>query len=321
MRKLILGACVLLLAGASAAQAQAPAATWPTKPVKVIVNYPPGGSTDNGTRPFTEFVSRGLGQPVVIDNRGGASGQVGVEAAVKSAPDGYTFVVTPVAAVTILPQARKVAYDPFKDLVPVSHFADSTFVIAVHPSVPANSLKEFVALAKTKPGQLNFGSSGLGTLTQMVCEGFNQAAGIEILHVPYRGGAESLADFLAGVTQVFSEGNIMPQVKAGKARILAIVDSQRHPDFPDVPLASEIYPSMDILNWFGMFAPAGTPDAIVRRMSDELNKAARDPALQAQMIRLALRANVSSPEDLAAQLRKDYDRYGKMVRDLKIRLD
>jgi tripartite-type tricarboxylate transporter receptor subunit TctC len=309
-----------LAAAAPGAHAQ-PAANWPAKPVKIIVNYPPGGSTDNGTRPFAEFLSRNVGQPVVIDNRGGASGQVGVEAGVKSAPDGYTFIVTPVASVTILPQARKVAYDPFKDMVPVSHFADSTFVIAVHPSVKATTLKELEALAKPQPGKLNFGSSGLGTMTQMVCEGLNQAAGIEILHVPYRGGAESLSDFLAGVTQVFSEGNILPHVKAGKARLLAIVDTKRHPDFPDVPLASETYPSMDMLNWFGMFAPAGTPDAIVRRMSDELNKASRDPDLQAHMLKLALRANVSSPEDLAAQLRKDYDRYGKMVRDLKIRLD
>ncbi|MGE0420585.1 MAG: Bug family tripartite tricarboxylate transporter substrate binding protein, partial [Acetobacteraceae bacterium] len=166
-----------------------------------------------------------------------------------------------------------------------------------------------------------FGSTGLGTMAQMVLEGFNQAAGVDILHVPYRGGADALNDFLAGNLQVFTEGNILPHVKAGKARLLAVVDSQRHPDFPDVPLISEIYPGMDMTNWFGMFAPAGTPDAIVQRMAAEMNKAAANPELQAYMIRIALRATASQPADLSTLLQKDYARYGKMVKDLNIRMD
>lgn len=227
-----------------------------------------------------------------------------------------------VAPLTILAAARKVPYDPFQDLLPVTRHADATGVIAIHPSVPANTLQEFVALAKQNPGKFTFGSSGLGTLTQMICESLNQAAGIEMLHVPYRGGAESLNDFLAGVVQVFSEGNVMPHAKAGKAKLLAVVDAARHPEFPDVPMVTEIYPSMDIINWFGIFAPAGTPDAVVRRMAAAFNQAGEDAALQAHFIRMALRVNPKgSPEDLAAILRKDHERYGAMVRKLNIRME
>lgn len=291
------------------------------KPVKVIVNYPPGGSTDNGTRPFTDRLSGLLGQQFVIENKGGASGAVGVETGVKSAPDGYTFFVTPVAALTLLPNARPTPYNPFKDMAPVSRFVDSTFVVAVHPSVPVSTLPELIAYGKKNPGKLTFGSSGLGTLTQMVCEGVNQAGGIDMLHVPYRGGAESLADFLAGVTHVFSEGNILPHVKAGKAKLLAIVDVKRHPDFPDVPLLTDFYPDLTILNWFGMFAPAATPQPIVRKLSEALNKIARMPEVEAHLLKFALRPNPGTPEELAAQVRKDYDLYGKMVRELKIKMD
>ena len=312
--------CAGLLTFGAGAMAQS-VVNWPTRPVKIIVNYAPGGSTDNATRPFMARLSAALGQQFVIENKGGASGAVGVEAGVKSLPDGYTFFATPVASVTILPNARQTAYDPFKDMVPVTRYADSTLVIAVHPSVPANSIQELVAYAKQNPGKLNFASSGLGTLTQMICESLNLMGGIDMLHVPYRGGGESLTDFLSGVGQVFSEGNVLPHVQAGKARLLAVVDSQRHPDFPNVPMITEIYPEFDIINWFGLFAPVGTPQPIVRRMAEEMNKVAGNPELQAHLVKLALRAHPGTPEELAAILRKDFDRYGKLVHDLKIRMD
>ena len=308
-------------ASANWASANWASANWPTKPVKVIVNYAPGGSTDNATRPFMEKLSIAFGQQFVIENKGGASGAVGVEAGVRSPPDGYTFFVSPVASLTILPNARPTAYDPFKDMVPVSQIADSTLVFAVHPSLKVKTMQEFVAYAKINPGKLNFGSSGLGTLTQMICESVNLVAGIDMLHVPYRGGAESLTDFLAGQVQVFSEGNVLPHVKAGKAELLAVVDSERHPEFPDVPMLREVYPEADLLNWFGLFAPAGTPEPIVRRMSEEIGRAAKNPELRAHLLRLALRANGSTPEQLAGILRKDYDRYGKLIRTLNIRMD
>ena len=317
---ILVGLMLAHILSAGVALAQAPA-NWPTRPVRVIVNYAPGGSTDNATRPFMARMSQVMGQQFVIENKPGASGAVGVEAGTKSAPDGYTFFATPVATLTILPNARKTAYDPFKDMLPVTHYADSTLVVAVHPSVPAKTLPELVAYAKTMPGKLNFGSSGLGTLTQMICEQLKLSGGIDILHVPYRGGAESLSDFLGGVTQIFSEGNILPHVQAGKARLLAVVDNQRHPDFPDVPMLREIFPEADLLNWFALFAPVGTPAPIIERMATEMGKIAKEPEIQAHMLRLALRATSSTPAELSALLRKDFDRYAKMIKQLDLRLD
>jgi tripartite-type tricarboxylate transporter receptor subunit TctC len=271
---------LLAISFATAAGAQ----DWPAKPVRVLVNFAPGGSTDNATRPFMEKLSAALGQQFVIENKGGASGAIGAEAAAKFAPDGYNFLATPVASMTILPNARRTAYDPFKDFVPVAQFADSTLTFTVHPSVPANSIKEFVDYAKQRPGRIHFGSAGLGTLTQMIGEQLNIVAGINIVHVPYRGGAEALADFLAGHVLAFTEGNVLPHVAAGKAKLLAVVDAERHPDFPDVPTMKEVYPEYDILNWFGIFAPAGTPDAVVRQLNAEINKVAQLPELRAHLL-------------------------------------
>lgn len=318
-RSMLLGvafACV-----ASFAVGTAAAQTWPTKPVRVIVGYAPGGSTDNATRPFLEKISASLGQQFVIENRAGASGVIGVETAVKAAPDGYTFLSTPVSALTIIPNARKTNYDPFKDLVPVALHADSTFVWAIHPSIPANTMEEFVAYAKANPGKLAWGSSGLGTITQMIGALLNKVGGIDMLHVPYRGGAESMTDFLAGNVQAFTEGNVLPHVKAGKAKLLAIVDSERHPDYPNVRMMSEIYPEYDILNWFAIFAPAGTPEPIVRKLNEEVNKVAKLPEMKERFLQLALKPQVSTPEELAARLRRDYDRYGKLAKDIGLTME
>lgn len=320
-RSALAGAISLAAAPAILAQGALAQPAWPTRPVKIIVNYAPGGSTDNATRAFAERLSQMLGQQFVIENKGGASGAVGVEAGVRSPADGYTFFVTPVASITILPNARPTPYDPFKDMVPVSWYTDATLVVAIHPSIPATNMAEFVAYAKKNPGKLAFGSSGLGTLTQMVCEVTNREAGIDMLHVPYRGGAESLTDFLAGQVQVFSEGNVLPHVKTGKARLLAIVDSVRHPEFPDVPTLKEIYPNADILNWFGMFAPVGTPQPIVQAMAAAMAKVSKDPTLQAHLLRLALRANDGGPDALAARVKQDFALYGQLARDLKLKLD
>ena len=231
------------------------ATSWPTKPVRVIVNFAPGGSADNAMRPFAERLTRSLGQQVVIENRGGASGALGIEAAVKSPRDGYTFVVTPSLSVVILPHLRKTPYDPLKDLVPVTQFTDGTLLIAVHPSVPAKSIQELVAHAKQNPGKLSWGTAGVGSFGHLICEAFKLQAGMDILHVPYRGGAESLADFLAGVVQIHVDPNTMPHVRAGKAKLLAVLDRNRRPDFPDTPILKEIYPELDFLVWFAMFAP------------------------------------------------------------------
>src|SRR5262245_54797149 len=314
------GSMGLMTLGATAALAQS-AADWPNKTVRVIVNFAPGGSTDNAMRPFADHLSRALGQQIVIDNKGGASGAIGIEAAIKSPPDGYTFTATASLSVVTLPHLRKTPYDPLKDLVPVTQFTDGTLLFAVHPSVAASSVPDLVTYAKANPGKLSWGTAGVGSYGHLLCEAFKLQAGIDILHVPYRGGAESLADFLAGVVQVHADPNTMPHVAVGKAKLLAVLDRQRRPDFPDVPLLKEIYPELDFLVWFALFAPPGTPAAIVRRMSQEMNNVARDPELKSLLLKTALAPNPGTPEELNALLRKDHERYGNLVRKLNLRMD
>jgi len=313
-------AALLALVAAAAAQAQ-DAANWPNKPVKIIVNYQPGGSTDNATRAYLPHLAAELGQQFVIENRGGAAGAIGLEAGAKAAPDGYTYVTTPVSAVTILPQARKLPFDPFKDLAPVSQFCDYTIILTVHPSVSANNIKELAALSKAKPGSLNFGGVGLGTLTQLIVVMLNQTAGTDMTYIPYKGAGEALPDFLSGAVQAYLDPNALPHVAAGKAKLLAVIDRVRHPDFPNVPLITETYPEMDMVGWFGMFAPAGTPEPIIRKMSAAMAKIGKNPEVQAQLLKLAIRPFPSTPEQLAATMRRDYDRYGKLMREFNLRMD
>jgi tripartite-type tricarboxylate transporter receptor subunit TctC len=320
--RVLRSAAALLALGVLSAGAKAQgAADWPNRTVRLIVNFGPGGSADNSMRPFADRLSRALGQQFVIDNRGGASGALGLEAAVKSPPDGYTFVVTPSLSVVILPHLRKTPYDPLKDLVPVTQFTDGTLLFAVHPSVPANSLQELVAYVKSNPAKLGWGTAGVGSYGHLMCEAFKLQAGVDILHVPYRGGGESLADFLAGVVQIHADPNTMPHVSAGKAKLFAVLDRNRLAEFPNVPLLKEIYPELDFLVWFAVFAPPGTPAAIVRRMSQEMNKVAREPDLKALLLKAALAPNPGTPEELDALLRKDHERYGKLVRQLNLRMD
>ena len=322
MRQFLRGAfalCSCLCAPMGPAGAQALA--WPEKPVRIIVVAPPGGSLDNATRPLVEHLTKAFGQQFVVENRGGASGAIGAETAVKSAPDGYTFVVMSSSTAAILPNLRTLSFDMFKDLAPVTYFIDGTQLLTVHPSVPANTLAELVAYGKKYPGKLNFGNPGQGTAAHLFSELFARAAGIQLTQIAYRGAGEALPDFLAGVTQVYLDPNALPHVKAGKVKLLAVFDSERHPDFPDIPTLREAYPELDDIWWFRLFAPARTPDPIIRRLSEEINKIARGEEYKAQVARVSLRPKAGTPEDLAAVLRKDTERFGKLARDLKLRAD
>lgn len=301
----------------SPAEAQEP---WPVRPVRLIVNFAPGGSTDNVARPFADRLSKALGQQFVIENKPGASGAIGVEGFVKAAGDGYTFLVTGSPVLMVIPQARKVPWDTFKDMVPVAHLTDYMLPIAVNPSLPVASIRELEAYAKANPGKLNCGSAGLGTLTHLICETL-KGAGIDNVHVPYRGGADALNDFLAGTTQIHSEPNVMPHVKSGKAKLLAIADRERHPDYPSVPLITDTHPSIAIVGWFAMFAPVGTPPAIVKRLNEEVSKIARDPELRTLFLGLAQRVTSGTPDDLAALMKKDWAYYGGLVKTLNLKLE
>jgi tripartite-type tricarboxylate transporter receptor subunit TctC len=322
-RRLLLsttGSAALLRFGATQAWAQG-VADWPNKTVRIIVNFAPGGSTDNAMRPFADRLARALGQQFVIDNKGGASGAIGIEAAVKTPADGYSFLATVSLSIVIVPHLRNTSYDPLKDLMPVSQFTDGTLLLAVHPSVPVNSVQELVAYAKQNPGKLSWGTAGIGSYGHLMCEAFKLQAGVDILHVPYRGGGESLTDFLAGVFQIHADPNTMPHITSGKAKLLAILDRKRRPDFPNVPLLKEIYPELDFNVWFAVFAPVGTPEPIVKKFADEMNKIAQEPEMHQRLFPLALTPNSGTPDELAALLRKDHARMGKLVKQLNLRTE
>ena len=311
---------VLVIAGSSPAIGQS-AADWPNKTVRIIVNFAAGGSADNTARPFAERLTKALGQQFIVENRGGATGALGLEAVMKAAPDGYTFALTPSISLVILPHLRKTPYDPLKDFVPVSIISDGTLLLAVHPSIPAKTVPEFIAHAKANPGKLSWGTAGIGSFGHLMTEAVKLAAGLDILHVPYRGGAESLADFLSGVHQIHADPNTFPHIAAGKATLLAVLDRKRHPDYPDVPLLKDFLPEIDFVVWFGVYAPPGTPDAIVRKFSAEIAKVARDPTMEPFLRKLALAPNGSSPEELAAATSKDHERLGALIRKLNIKAD
>ena len=312
-----LGSVALCGAGAIAEGA----ANWPNKTVRVIVNYGPGGTADNSMRPFAQRLSTKLGHQFVIENRGGASGALGVEAAMKSAPDGYTFLVTPAPTICILPHLRKTPFDPLKDLAPVSQITGGTQLLAVHPSIPSSNMPEFVDYLKRNPAKLSWGSAGVGTFGHIMAEIFKIEAGVDFLHVPYRGGGKSLADFLAGVVQIHADPNTLPHVSAGKAKLLAVLDRARLPEFPSVPTLKEIYPTMDFLAWYAVYAPIGTPEPIIRKLSEELNTIAHEPDMKQQLSKVALSPYAGTPEELAAVTQKDYERFGAIIRKLNIRAE
>ena len=311
-------AATAVMAAWSVSAIAQPAANWPDKPIKIIINFAPGGGTDNGMRPFTEPLHKLLGQPIVLEHKGGASGAIGIEAGVKSRNDGYNFFATPGLSVAILPHLRKLPYDPFKDMVPVGYFTTYPMFLAVHPSVPVANLKEFVAYAKANLDKLSLGSSGIGTTGHLVIEALNRAAGITVLHVPYRGSADALNDFLAGVVQVFADPTVAPHVKAGKAKLLAVT-GQRHPDYPDVPSFAETYPAADFVGWNALFAPVGTPDAIVRKMNAAFDTVSKIPEVGALLFKVGQFPHGGTPEDLMAIMRSDFERYGKLTKELNIK--
>ena len=313
-------ACVLHLSLTTPAAAQG-AGDWPNKPVRIIVNFGAGGSADNSMRPFAERLSKSLGQQFVLEHRGGASGALGIEAMVKAPADGYTFVITPALSLVILPHLRKTPYDPLKDLVPVTNLTIGTLLFAVHPSLPGNSIQEVVAHAKQNPGKFSWGTAGVGSMGHIFAEMFKIHAGVDILHVPYRGGGESLADFLAGVVQMHADPNTFPHVAGGKVKLLGVVDRARHPDHPNVPVLKEIYPEIDFVAWFGIFAPVGTPDVIVRKLAAEMTKIGRDPELTALLRKVALAPTAGPPEELAAMLTKDHEMFGKIINKLGIKAE
>jgi tripartite-type tricarboxylate transporter receptor subunit TctC len=295
---------------------------WPTRPIRVIVPYPPGGSTDIAARLIGESLSRSLGQQTVIENKSGAGGVIGVEAAAHSAPDGYTILVAP-DFVTSAPHIFKMNVDPMKTLVPVIQLSRQPVVLAVHPSLGVSSLADFIALAKREPG-MGFATSGVGSQQQIVAEWFAKLAGIKLQHVPYRGGGQAINDLIAGHIKVCSLGStpLMPHYKAGTVRILAQSTEARSPSLPDVPTYQEAGVKGLVLDqWLGVFVPTGTPPAIVARLNTEINKALDEKTVHDNLLKSAQEPIGGTAAKFAALVRSDYEKYGRLVKELGIRAE
>jgi tripartite-type tricarboxylate transporter receptor subunit TctC len=311
-------------AGALAATGQVWAqSTWPTKPVRIIVPFGAGGGTDIQARLLGKSFGDSMKQQFIVDNRAGAGGMIGTEIAVRSPPDGYTILFTTASlAVNTTLYAARTKFDPLKDLTPVSWISSTPLVLVTHPSVPAKSVKELVALAK-KSGRMNAGSNGAGTTSHLSVEMLRQMTGIDVVHVPYKGGGPSMAALVGGeIDFLFSTGPVaMTQTKAGRARALAVTTVKRSSAFPDLPTMQSLYPGFESDNWYAMFFPAGTPRDIVTKLNSEIGRAMKAEDMRAFMVREALDPVVSSPEELAANFRREIERYAKVIKAGKITVD
>lgn len=313
-------AALVSLALSTPASAQA----WPTKPVRLVVNFPPGGAADVIARALASPLSQTLGQPVVVDNRPGANGNIGAGEVAKAAADGYTLLLSSGGAISINPLIyAKMAFSPERDLTPVAAAARVLVYLETHPSVPAGSVAEFIAHLKANPGKLNFGSPGQGSSPHLAGEMFKRQAGIDAVHVPYKGAGPALTDLLGGQLQFwFDPGPGLRHVKEGKLRLLAVGSSKRSPLYPDVPTLSESgLPGFDADSLFGVYAPAGTPAAVVDRVHDEINKALRQLAVADTIRTLGAEPAVMSRKDFVDHHAKERERFGALVKDLGLKLE
>ncbi|HEU4377026.1 MAG TPA: tripartite tricarboxylate transporter substrate binding protein [Hyphomicrobiaceae bacterium] len=312
-------ALVALAVGLQSAEAQT-AQDWPNRPVRLIVPFAAGGSTDVAARLVGDYLSRTMGQQFYVENRAGANGVVGMDAAAKSDPDGYTVLVT-ADAVASNPHVYKVGHDPLKDLVPVIQLSRQPVVLAVHPSLGVNSLDELVALVKKEPGLRYATGSGQGSPQHMVVQWFAKLAGIELEQVAYRGGGAAINDLIAGHVKLGSLGStpLIPHYKAGALRLLAQTTAARSQSLPDVPTFGEAGINGLVLDqWLGVFVPAGTSPAIAARLNFDIGKALADPAIQANLVQSAQEPIGGTAEAFGARVREDFAKYGRLVRDLNI---
>ena len=313
-----LSVCVLAL-WASTVFAQA----WPSKPIRWIVPFAPAGANDITARLAAERLTRALGQPVVVENRAGAAGTIGIEFVAKAPPDGYTIVSSSDTIASAPHLYSKIGFQPLKDFIPVTQLARQPVVLAAHPSLGVNSVAELVALAKTKPG-LGYATSGAGTQQHIAAEWFANLAGIELTHVPYKGGGQAITDFIGGQVPLASLGAapLVPHYRSGKVKLLAQTTHTRSPNLPDVPTLEEAgFKGLVIEQWQGVFVPAKTPKEIVMRLNAEIVKTLADPKVRELYAQNGLEPVGNTPEQFAAIVRGDYEKYGRLVRKLKIRID
>jgi tripartite-type tricarboxylate transporter receptor subunit TctC len=306
---------------AASLAASAIAQAWPAKPLHIVIPYPPGGPSDVATRIVMDRAAQILGQSILFDNKAGASGMIGAEYVKNQPVDTYTFLTTTTAMVCITRHLQPIPFDPEKDFIPVSRMTTSWGAFAVHPSVPAKTVAEFVAYAKANPGKINFGSSGLATITHLFGEMLCLEAGIQMVHVPYRGSAPATNALLAGEVQVQFDQLTLPHIKAGKLRGLAMLAEVRHPDFPDIPtLREQGYGKDGGDSWFGVLAPTGTPLAVVAKLDQAIAAALRAPDILAKVHNGGMRVTYLNPADFKERIAVENKSFGEIIKKGNIKL-
>jgi tripartite-type tricarboxylate transporter receptor subunit TctC len=316
--KLALALCVVAL-GATVAWAQ-----YPSRPIKLIVPIPAGGAPDIAARVVGQRLSELLEAPVVVDNRAGSNGNIAGDLVAKSPPDGYTLLLGQDSLIAINPHLyAKMPFDPLKDLAPVATVAANQFVLAVNPSLPVRNFQEFIEYARRTAPPLPYASGGNGSQHHLSMEMLKQRAGIDLLHVPFKGGTPATMATVAGDTAaMFAGTSTSAQIKAGRLRALAVTGARRSPEFPDLPTIGEFYPGYEVTIWLALFAPAGTPEAVLVRLRAALDKALAAPDVKQKLNAAGgLEPFATTPDEFAALIRRDYDKYGKIVKAIGIKVD
>ena len=314
----------LLMASAAIAQTHSTASgpAYPHKPIRVVLPFPPGGGTDSLARVILPKMSQALGQSLVIDNRPGAGGTLAAEIVARSAPDGYTLFLGSSTGVTAAPSLYKLAYDPIRDFAPITQFATASFILVVHPALQAATVSELIALAKAKPGSLRYASGGIGSPLHLAAELFKSRSGVDIVHVPYKGGAAAARSVLAGEAHLIfgSVAASLPHVKAGRLRALAVTGLARVPLVPELPTMAESgFPGFNVQAWNSLEAPAGTPRNIIRQLHGEMIKVLRMPDVVAPMSRIGYAPAETTPEQYAKIKRTESAMWAKLIKDANIR--
>jgi len=319
--------CLYLLAATLGAlpMASALGQSFPNKPMRLILPYPPGGGSDTIARPFARKMAENTGQQVVIDNRGGAGGNIGMETAARAAPDGYTFVMGLTAQLAVNPGLyQKLPYDPIRDFEPVTLLANGAYLLVAHPSLPAGTMKDVIAISKKRPNEILYASSGNGSGAHLATELLNTITGIKLKHVPYKGGGPALVDTLSGQTQLLFATPIASAgyVEAGRLRAIAVSTTKRISSMPNVPTVAESgVPGYDSGVWYGMLAPKGTPRANVTRLNEEFRKVLNDPGIRNFLTKSGVDPEGSTPDELGKYMRSEIAKWTKVIKTANITLD
>ena len=320
-RRQVLGMAIALPAALTLLPSDAIAQSWPARPIKLVVPYPAGGNADQIGRLIAERLTGALGQQVVVENRAGAGATIGAQAVARSHADGYTLLLAPSAVMVITHHLRKVPYDPEADFAPIASLSSSYGLVAARADLPAKSMAELAALARQQPGKLTFGSAGTATATHLSGEIVHQKMGIKVLHVPYKGSAESLNDLVGGRIDLIYDPVALAQVKAGRLKVLATTAATRHPELPEVPTLKEQGIDADVGSWFGLFAPKGTAPEVIERIASEAAAAMNAPGTRETLLKFSQYPDVRSPAQFANQIQADNARYRALIQSLGIKVE